>query len=183
MKFELTSFISHSSPTAMSSFLTLLTSLFLFASTVLAQGRTGTTRGQIFFGCYTARPTGAATQPAPTQAANSASFAGCLVRLLLSFFPITHAALIVGIKGSSLTFRPNVVPCPLPNSSDTGKHQPKTAGVVPYFNSPDLNKLPMLPAQLLNGHMVGYRLHLRHMGHHLVGPLQMLDLLRLRIRR
>ena len=59
--------------------LTLLGLLFFFASTVVAQGRPGVTRGQIFFGCYTARPTGSAGQPAAIQAANSASFAGCLV--------------------------------------------------------------------------------------------------------
>lgn len=58
--------------------LTLLCSVFILATSVAAQGREGVTRGQIFFGCYTARPTGSANQPAPIQAANSASFAGCL---------------------------------------------------------------------------------------------------------
>lgn len=63
----------------MTSFFTLLTALFLFATSVIAQGRPGVTRGQIFFGCYTARPTGTGTaEQSLVQAANSASFAGCL---------------------------------------------------------------------------------------------------------
>lgn len=61
------------------SFLTFFSTVFILATSVAAQGRPGVTRGQIFFGCYTARPTGSSTQPAPIQAANSASFAGCLV--------------------------------------------------------------------------------------------------------
>lgn len=68
----------------MISFLTILTSLFLLATQVLAQGRPGVTRGQIFFGCYTSRPTGNTQTPA-TQVANSASFSGCLVSLPLPF--------------------------------------------------------------------------------------------------
>lgn len=66
--------------TIMISLITLLITLFLFTTSVLAQGRPGVTCGQILFGCYTARPTGTSTQPAPTQAANSASFSDCLVR-------------------------------------------------------------------------------------------------------
>jgi len=86
--FTFSPFLTHPNllrTTTMISFLTLLTSLFLFATSVLAQGRPGVTRGQIFFGCYTARPTGSSTQPAPIQAANSASFAGCLVCFALYY--------------------------------------------------------------------------------------------------
>ena len=76
-----------SSPTLKTMIFTFLTLLVFLAGTVVAQGRPGVTRGQIFFGCYTARPTGSSTQPAPTQAANSATFSGCLVcPLLLPFY-------------------------------------------------------------------------------------------------
>jgi len=148
----------------MISFLTLLTSLFLFATSVLAQGRPGVTRGQIFFGCYTARPTGSSTQPAPIQAANSASFAGCLVCFLF------------GYNSTISDDRPIVVPSLHLNCLGTGKHQPRHAGVDPYSNSLDLNKLQTRPVQLLNGHMGVSRPLLPHTEHRLVGHSPMLGL-------
>lgn len=147
----------------MISFLTLLTSLFLFATSVLAQGRPGVTRGQIFFGCYTARPTGSSTQPAPIQAANSASFAGCLVCFL------------VGYHSTISDNRPIVVPSLRPSCSGTGKHQPRHAGVDPYSNSLDLNKLQTHLVQLLNGPTAESRPLLPHTEHRLVGLLPMSD--------
>jgi hypothetical protein len=175
----------------MISFFTFLTSLFLLASTVVAQGRTGVTRGQIFFGCYTARPTGSSTQPAPTQAANSASFSGCLVcgPSFLPFstlLPISHSPLFLfpyAISTRDTDDRPTAVPSPPRLYSGTGKHLPKPAGVVPSSNSPVLNKHPTPHAQLLSGHSGECLLPLRHTGHHLVGHSPMLDLLLVPIHR
>jgi hypothetical protein len=178
----------------MISFFTFLTSLILIASTVVAQGRTGTTRGQIFFGCYTARPTGSSTQPAPTQAANSASFSGCLVCLPSSLpfsfpsnFPFSFLLLLPASSHVSSTRdtddRPTAVPSPPHLYSGTGKHLPKPAGAVPSSSSQALNKHPTPHVQLLNGHSGECLLPLRHTGHHLVGHSPMLDLLLVPIRR
>jgi hypothetical protein len=179
----------------MISFFTFLTSLILLASTVVAQGRTGTTRGQIFFGCYTARPTGSSTQPAPTQAANSASFSGCLVCLpSISPLPTPPSNLpfssLAPLSASSHVFstrnaddRPTAVPFPPRLYSGTGKHLPKPAGAGHSSNSRDLNKHPTPHARLLNGRSDEYLLPLRHTGHHLVGHLPMLDLLLVPIHR
>jgi hypothetical protein len=138
----------------MISFLTVLTSLFLLATQVLAQGRPGVTRGQIFFGCYTSRPTGNTQTPA-TQVANSASFSGCLVSL-------PHSLPSFGIRqGSMLIHRPTVALSLHLLCSDTGKLQPSNVGAVPYCSYRTFNRLRMHPALLPSGRTDESRLRLR----------------------
>ena len=71
--------------------------------------------------------------------------------------------------------RPIVVPSLHLNSLGTGKHQPRRAGVDPYSNSLDLNKLQTHLVQLLNGHMVEFRPRSRHTELPHVGHLPMSD--------
>jgi hypothetical protein len=154
----------------MNTFLSLIASLFLLTTSVLAQGRPGVTRGQIFFGCYTARPTATGTQPAAIQAANSATFSGCLVSS-------DHSLLICDI--SQLTTRRIVVRLPPLSYSGIGKLPLHSVGAVHYFNSRNLNRLPTHPAPLHNGPMAECRQRLRHSVPLLVGlsPMLVLPLL------